>query len=161
MGNVRPFQKRPRPVKSCLNCRKDKRKCDRGQPCTQCVKSRNLEPCTYDERAGSLGQIVEGSAMDSNTLTTPARRGRRKDPVRRLRTQVSKLESLIQEIESSSPPPSPVTELHTGHAGNYHGLQNTRSLIALVCENAVVRAKHLPSFMPRELAHRHVDQFPP
>ena len=39
-------QKRPRPAKSCLLCRKKKLKCDRLVPCRQCTM-RNVH-CTYD-----------------------------------------------------------------------------------------------------------------
>ena len=40
-------QKRPRPTKSCLLCRKKKLKCDRLAPCRQCIM-RNVQ-CTYDQ----------------------------------------------------------------------------------------------------------------
>jgi hypothetical protein len=52
-------QKRPRPVQSCLICRGKKLKCDRQQPCAQCVRNNRSGQCVYDERAGSLGNFLE------------------------------------------------------------------------------------------------------
>ncbi|KAL1864834.1 hypothetical protein VTK73DRAFT_5614 [Phialemonium thermophilum] len=43
--------KRPRPVKSCAECRSRKLKCDRLNPCSQCQKSRRV--CVYS----SLDQV--------------------------------------------------------------------------------------------------------
>ena len=44
-------QKRPRPIKSCLQCRKKKLKCSRELPCDQCTKIGNHEKCAYSEYA--------------------------------------------------------------------------------------------------------------
>ncbi|KAF2100209.1 hypothetical protein NA57DRAFT_73822 [Rhizodiscina lignyota] len=38
---------RPRPTLSCLSCRRKKLRCDRAQPCEQCVRSRRSAQCTY------------------------------------------------------------------------------------------------------------------
>ncbi|KAK3986653.1 hypothetical protein QBC44DRAFT_333051 [Cladorrhinum sp. PSN332] len=49
--------KRPRPVKSCIECRKRKLKCDRSGPCSQCQKSRR--PCKYaDPQENGAGSDV-------------------------------------------------------------------------------------------------------
>lgn len=40
-------KKRPRPVMSCLECRKKKLKCDRLLPCHQCKKSGKATRCAY------------------------------------------------------------------------------------------------------------------
>lgn len=50
--------KRPRPVKSCLECRRRKLKCDRLMPCTQCQKSQR--PCRYVAE-GEAGNISDAS----------------------------------------------------------------------------------------------------
>lgn len=42
--------KRARVVLSCAPCRASKLKCDRGQPCTQCVKKARVELCAYAPR---------------------------------------------------------------------------------------------------------------
>ena len=41
-----PKRRRRRPALSCEQCRRRKMKCDRGDPCIQCVQARNRE-CTY------------------------------------------------------------------------------------------------------------------
>jgi hypothetical protein len=55
--------KRPRPVKSCTECRKRKLKCDRSCPCAQCVKSHRLCKYATDQEAalsdGSEGEMTE------------------------------------------------------------------------------------------------------
>src|SRR5579871_3787670 len=53
-GNAIPMKRR-RPVKSCLSCRSKKLKCDREQPCSQCIRTNRAEQCDYNEQAGSLG----------------------------------------------------------------------------------------------------------
>lgn len=40
-------QKRSRVLLSCAPCRHSKLKCDRGQPCSQCLKKDRLDLCTY------------------------------------------------------------------------------------------------------------------
>ena len=42
-----PPRKRRRPALSCFECRRRKIKCDRNQPCNQCVQSR-VPRCSYD-----------------------------------------------------------------------------------------------------------------
>ncbi|KAK0669994.1 fungal-specific transcription factor domain-containing protein [Cercophora samala] len=53
--------KRPRPVKSCVECRKRKLKCDRVAPCSQCQKSRR--PCRYTDQENGAGS--DGSDGES------------------------------------------------------------------------------------------------
>jgi hypothetical protein len=40
-------KKRPRPVLSCIECRKKKLKCDRLLPCTQCTRGNRISQCLY------------------------------------------------------------------------------------------------------------------
>ncbi|KAK0383362.1 hypothetical protein NLU13_9275 [Sarocladium strictum] len=42
-----PRQKRSRVLLSCAPCRHSKLKCDRGQPCSQCLKKDRTDLCTY------------------------------------------------------------------------------------------------------------------
>jgi hypothetical protein len=42
-------QKRPRPVLSCLECRRKKLKCSRTLPCIQCTKASRATHCSYNE----------------------------------------------------------------------------------------------------------------
>ncbi len=47
-------RKRPRPVLSCVDCRRKKLKCDRLLPCRQCKKAGRSVGCTYSSRQESL-----------------------------------------------------------------------------------------------------------
>ncbi|KAK4655835.1 hypothetical protein QC762_305910 [Podospora pseudocomata] len=60
--------KRPRPVKSCVECRKRKLKCDRVAPCSQCQKSRR--PCRYTDQENGGGS--DGS--DGESAERPVKR---------------------------------------------------------------------------------------
>lgn len=63
--------KRPRPVKSCTECRKRKLRCDRACPCSQCHKA-NRE-CRYapDQESGNLS---DGSDAEGAESSRPAKR---------------------------------------------------------------------------------------
>ncbi|KAM0251730.1 hypothetical protein ACHAQJ_008005 [Trichoderma viride] len=63
--------KRPRPVKSCTECRKRKLRCDRNCPCSQCQKSGR--PCKYapDQESANLS---DGSDADGAEPGRPAKR---------------------------------------------------------------------------------------
>ncbi|KAI0015807.1 hypothetical protein F4780DRAFT_44086 [Xylariomycetidae sp. FL0641] len=54
--------KRPRPVKSCLECRRRKLKCDRLLPCSQCQRSQRH--CRY-AADGELGSVSDGSDAEA------------------------------------------------------------------------------------------------
>ncbi|KAK4166218.1 fungal-specific transcription factor domain-containing protein [Cladorrhinum sp. PSN259] len=56
--------KRPRPVKSCIECRKRKLKCDRSGPCSQCQKSRR--PCKYadPQENGGGSDVSDGEPAE-------------------------------------------------------------------------------------------------
>jgi Fungal Zn(2)-Cys(6) binuclear cluster domain len=146
-------QKRPRPVKSCLSCRNRKLKCDREQPCSQCIRSRRGDLCAYDERAGSLGQYSNASTPHSlrsngdsvisvptgiDGATSGAERSR-SDDIRERSAHVQLSESSDQERRAlSSSILNPLTHHDTtavlaSAPKKYFGLSNTRSLIALVC----------------------------
>ncbi|KAK9801086.1 putative Zn(2)-C6 fungal-type domain-containing protein [Seiridium cardinale] len=54
--------KRPRPVKSCIECRNRKLKCDRLCPCSQCQKSSRT--CRY-AADGDVNNLSEGSDVEA------------------------------------------------------------------------------------------------
>ncbi|KAI1352771.1 fungal-specific transcription factor domain-containing protein [Xylaria sp. FL0043] len=56
--------KRPRPVKSCLECRRRKLKCDRLLPCTQCQKSQRSCRYVADGDAGSISDASDAELPD-------------------------------------------------------------------------------------------------
>lgn len=63
--------KRPRPVKSCFECRKRKLRCDRLCPCSQCQKSNR--PCKYtpDHESSNLS---DGSDAETSEPARPTKR---------------------------------------------------------------------------------------
>lgn len=58
---------RPRPIVSCLSCRSRKLKCDREQPCQQCMRAGRASTCSYASGSGS------GTPPDSSRLSADAR----------------------------------------------------------------------------------------
>lgn len=69
-----PVQKRNRSQLSCTHCRQGKLKCDREQPCSQCVKKGRPELC----------------------LTPPA--ATRKKPAAGMQKRLRQLESMVKDI---------------------------------------------------------------
>lgn len=59
--------KRPRPVISCLECRRKKLKCDRSHPCQQCLKIGRPGRCQYQR----------GSEPETNGGLSPAAQPKR------------------------------------------------------------------------------------
>lgn len=57
--------KRPRPVKSCTECRKRKLRCDRLCPCSQCQKSNRTCKYAMDHDSANLS---DGSDMETEPL---------------------------------------------------------------------------------------------
>ena len=55
---------RPRPIVSCLSCRSRKLKCDREQPCQQCLRAGRATTCSYAPGPGT--------PPDSTTTRYPA-----------------------------------------------------------------------------------------
>ncbi|KXJ86762.1 fungal-specific transcription factor domain-domain-containing protein [Microdochium bolleyi] len=56
--------KRPRPVKSCTECRKRKLKCDRLLPCSQCQKSQRTCKYAPDGDPANLSDCSDGETVD-------------------------------------------------------------------------------------------------
>ncbi|ORY56139.1 uncharacterized protein BCR38DRAFT_478908 [Pseudomassariella vexata] len=66
--------KRPRPVKSCIECRTRKLRCDRLLPCSQCQKSqRNCRYAADGVAADGEGGNSEGSDVEAATERAPKR----------------------------------------------------------------------------------------
>ncbi|KAI1807792.1 fungal-specific transcription factor domain-containing protein [Daldinia bambusicola] len=59
--------KRPRPVKSCLECRKRKLRCDRASPCSQCQKTQRVCRYAAEGEVISLSDGSDGEAPERNT----------------------------------------------------------------------------------------------
>ena len=65
--------KRPRPVKSCTECRKRKLRCDRLCPCSQCQKSNRSCKYAIDQDSANLS---DGSDVEMNDPNRPSKRNR-------------------------------------------------------------------------------------
>jgi len=75
-GLVQVPHKRPRPVLSCVQCRRKKLKCDRLLPCKQCDKAGSTALCTYNSREESLSQaqLIDESEAESGQRRRKAAR---------------------------------------------------------------------------------------
>ncbi|KAK5997293.1 Transcription factor lepE-like protein [Cladobotryum mycophilum] len=96
--------KRPRPVKSCTECRKRKLRCDRLCPCSQCQKSGR--PCKYapDQDSANLSDGSDVEAVDSGR---PSKRNYPPGitaPAGMLCTDVATTPSLTKNTESPGLP---------------------------------------------------------
>ncbi|PVH77143.1 hypothetical protein DL98DRAFT_463996 [Cadophora sp. DSE1049] len=90
-------QKRNRPTLSCANCRHSKLKCDRKQPCSQCIKRGRASQCT-------LPQQVE-----------------RRRPAVSMQNRLKHLESLVKDVMGGQSP-VPATQ----HENTADDLPNSR-----------------------------------
>lgn len=57
-GYTQAGLKRRRNATSCLRCRKMKRKCSGGLPCTRCMGSKSKETCTYSEEQAQIHETI-------------------------------------------------------------------------------------------------------
>ena len=67
-------KKRPRPVLSCIECRKKKLKCDRLLPCNQCTRAEKIAQCVYQNRESSQSQHQHLVSDESEGELTPSRK---------------------------------------------------------------------------------------
>jgi hypothetical protein len=115
-----PVRKRRRTINSCAGCRKRKSRCDRGQPCSECVTNATLEMCQYLESAGKP-RSVAASALQNALARLPAQAGPVQstaevlqsrelvDQDQDLATRVSQLENILRTQMSLLTQPQSVT----------------------------------------------------
>jgi hypothetical protein len=72
-------QKRPRPIESCLPCRDKKLKCNRQQPCFQCVKGGRTTQCKFFEhpRRARRAHGSIASQTEAQTLSPTSKNDKR------------------------------------------------------------------------------------
>lgn len=76
-GAVKVPQKRPRPVLSCLECRRKKLRCDRQSPCARCLNGGRSAQCSYNESAFSAASSEQShDATDCTYGTRSAKAAR-------------------------------------------------------------------------------------
>lgn len=88
--------KRPRPVLSCLECRRKKLKCDRLLPCQQCLKLNQPSLCKY-----APGQEPEAreNATDLKSSTKRPRHDSVDQPSRANSEQIDELQDRVRRLE--------------------------------------------------------------
>lgn len=121
--DVEPKRRR-RPPLSCITCRRRKLKCDRCAPCSQCIKSRTPDNCSYVIQPGVTpdeeplegegpvaGDGPRATSMERNLHVFHARGdsrvaktagSSRTDELRELRGRVMMLESALAKSTMSS-----------------------------------------------------------
>jgi Fungal Zn(2)-Cys(6) binuclear cluster domain len=60
-----PVRKRRRTINSCAGCRKRKSRCDREQPCGECVANATLEMCQYLESAVKPRNVTASASQNA------------------------------------------------------------------------------------------------
>lgn len=70
-------KKRPRPVLSCIECRKKKLKCNRLLPCNQCTRAGKIPQCVYQnqETSQTESQLVSDGSESEHGLSRKKIRG--------------------------------------------------------------------------------------
>lgn len=107
----RPVKKRNKPTLVCANCKKRKVKCDRQQPCSSCIKIKQIGTCTYESAwqpletresssRTSLGNSKAGSVCSQSSEGLDVKS-------RKLEAEIA---SLKTELKSKSEVDSPKTE---------------------------------------------------
>jgi hypothetical protein len=139
-------QRRRRPPLSCTACRRRKLKCDRSQPCGQCIRSKTTEECVFvgaqpdasdqsrmsppvsrrvpsDAGGRKSGMFVFDSKMGPNSSSNRVSK-RRPDELTELRQRLKLLENSIKPANLQTPATS-VSDLYSevetastsGHVG--------------------------------------------
>jgi hypothetical protein len=115
-----PVRKRRRTINSCAGCRKRKSRCDRGQPCSECVANATLEMCQYLESAAKPRNVAV-SALPNVLAQLPAQAGPSQTTAEVLQsrelvsqdqdlaTRVSQLENILKTQMSLLTQPQPAT----------------------------------------------------
>jgi hypothetical protein len=115
-----PVRKRRRTINSCAGCRKRKSRCDRGQPCSECVADATLEMCQYVESAAKPRNVAV-SDLQNALARLPAPAGPVQstaevlesrelvDQDQDLATRVSQLENILRTQMSLLTQPQSVT----------------------------------------------------
>lgn len=115
--------KRPRPVVSCLNCRRKKLKCDRRLPCEKCVKSGKVANCAYlpgqepvvNDTADAIGnkrQRTDAPSPSTTSAVTPAK-------FEDLYVRVQQLEKALK-AQPAPASPSPATDVVPASSSTFH-----------------------------------------
>ncbi|TPX11870.1 uncharacterized protein E0L32_007368 [Thyridium curvatum] len=123
--------KRPRPVKSCVECRSRKLKCDRLNPCSQCRKS--ARACKYnafdpENSAFSDGSDVDAAEPPPKRLTSrPASSVHEASPahavngagVQQITSALEELAARMEQLERLVTQRSPVLDPSVHSPGNH------------------------------------------
>lgn len=107
-------KKRKRASLVCENCKKKKVKCDKGHPCSQCIRAKMTSSCVYENNNGSPENDISGSTLPyinsaKNPLTFATNNGGKvnrrpavqpKEEVTIKKDELENLKGRLQQIES-------------------------------------------------------------
>lgn len=89
-------RKRPRPVLSCLVCKRKKLKCDRSLPCLQCSRLGRANECKFEDRDGNsappLSTLLPGLHANPSDANVDG------EAVRDLQKRVKDIEQRLKEL---------------------------------------------------------------
>jgi len=100
--------KRPRPVKSCTECRKRKLRCDRLCPCSQCQKSHRVCKYSPDNDSSNMSDVSDGETAD---LSRPNKRNCLPPTLGSLRSNSTEVSATLAAKYGDGPMVSLVEEL--------------------------------------------------
>lgn len=92
-GEQQAQQKRSRILLSCAPCRNSKLKCDREQPCSQCIKKGRAELCAYAPKPD------------------------KKRPAKGMSARLKRLEGMVREMMDAEAVPKPQEKPEKAAAG--------------------------------------------
>jgi hypothetical protein len=117
---VAPIRKRRRIINSCAGCRKRKSRCDRGQPCSECIANTTVDLCQYLEDAikprnsaspvsARSSEPIHTGALQSHDLASHDLASRVTQLENLLRSQMSLLQpqASIPHFERTAVPATP------------------------------------------------------
>lgn len=151
-------QRRRRPPLSCTNCRRRKLKCDRSQPCGQCVRSKTTDECIF------VGAQPDISQRMSPPISRPMPSAQRKtgmfvfdskmgpDPSRVSKRQHDELSDLKQRLKLLEKSVNPNVQTPAPSVSDIYSEIDTAS----TSENVGVddRVRFLPSSSFRGKRHK-------
>ncbi|RMZ90457.1 hypothetical protein DV736_g2305, partial [Chaetothyriales sp. CBS 134916] len=121
--SLRHSSKRPRPVISCLECRRKKLKCDRTRPCQQCIKAHRVDFCSYQP-----GQEPEpGESEDSNKRARLANLG---GQLNGSTTTTTGLDNHVNQLNLSTTAGPGVLETLTARVAHVERLLGVRNILS-------------------------------
>ncbi|EGW31659.1 uncharacterized protein SPAPADRAFT_140259 [Spathaspora passalidarum NRRL Y-27907] len=171
MEEERVIKKRNRPSLVCSVCKTKKIKCDRGKPCTQCIKNGTEAECTYDERLSTSRprkrKRPDASHVSSNESVSSEPNTSKDVCVLIPKHELEQLQLSIKRYETSFGVGESSQSISTIHTNNTNGASNPSSHPSSVPSSAasddnddeVVYNRTMSSY-PRAIFSHHDEHLP-